>query len=167
MTMESARDLFLHDARSMYGGTRRLVRGLAKVEERVGELQLEDLIHELGTASGKQAKRLEEVFELVDERAKQEVSPVIDGFLQEASALSRERPVKQVEDVFIAEAASGIARYCMQTFQGMLQVAEQAGITTAAPKVGDALEVCLKEHKKLLKDLQKLTEKLIGQTRPS
>lgn len=167
MTMESARDLFLHDARSMYGGTRRLERGLPKVEERVGEMQLTNLIRELQAASGEQAKRLEEVFELVDERAKQEASPVIDGFLQEASTLSRERPVKQVGDVFIAETASGIARHCMQTFQGMLQIAEQAGITTAVPRVGDALEVCVKEHKKLSKDLQKLTEKLIGQMRPS
>ena len=55
MTMESARDLFLHDARSMYGGIRRLERGFAKVEEHVGEMQLTNLIHELGTASGEQA----------------------------------------------------------------------------------------------------------------
>ena len=53
-----------------------------------------------------------------------------------------------------------MVQYSMDTFDVMLQLAGQAGITTSSPKIGDALELSMKEHKKLRKDLKKPGQKI-------
>ena len=49
--MNSARELFEHETRSMYDGMKRLERGLAQIEKRTGETQLTKLIGELRAAA--------------------------------------------------------------------------------------------------------------------
>jgi ferritin-like metal-binding protein YciE len=165
--MESARKLFLHIASSMYGGMKRLERSLPGIESRTAESQLTKVVGELREVCSEQAKRLEEVFGLLDQRPSKEPSPAIGGFLEEEAMARRGRRAKQVTDLVAMKTASDVAQYSMQTFDVMLQLANHAGIITSSPRVGDALEVSMKEHKKLQKDLKKLSGTLVEQLSPS
>ncbi len=165
--MESARELFVHLTRSMYEGMKRLERSLAGIEKRTAETQLTKVVGELRAVCSEQAKRLEEVFGLLDQRPSKEPSPVIAGFLEAEAMARRGRRAKQVTDLVAAKTASDVAQYSMQTFEVMLQLADHAGIITSSPRIGDALEVSMKEHKKLRKDLKKLNGMLVEQLSPS
>jgi ferritin-like metal-binding protein YciE len=165
--MENARELFLHLASSMYGAIKPLERSLTGIEKRTAETQLAELVGDLRAACSEQAKRLEEVFGLFDQRPSKEPSPAIAGFLEEEAMARRGRRAKQVTDLVAAKTASDVAQYSVQTFDVMLQLADHAGILTSSPKVGDALEVSMKEHRKLQKDLKKLSDALVEQLSPS
>ena len=165
--MESARDLFDHLLRSMYDGTRRLERGIAQIAGGISDAQLTKSMEDLRSDVGEQTKRLEEIFELIDEKPATEESSTVNAMLGEVSALKKQRPNKAVFDAFAGSTAAGITQYSMDTFETILQLAERSGVTTSAPKVADNLEVSRKEHKKLHKDLQKLNEQLMERLRPS
>ena len=92
---------------------------------------------------------------------------MIAGFLEEEAMARRGHRAKQVTDLVAAKTASDVVQYSMDTFDVMLQIAGQAGITTSSPKIGDALELSMKEHKKLRKDLKKLNGTLVEQLSPS
>jgi ferritin-like metal-binding protein YciE len=113
-----------------------------------------------------QTRRLEEVFAMLDQRPRKEPSPVIEGILEASSSLGSS-VAQEVKDVTAAKTASDLVQFSMQTLGVMLRVAEQAGITNASPRIADALEVSIKEHKKLEKDLKRLNERLVEQLRPS
>jgi ferritin-like metal-binding protein YciE len=165
--MESARELFLHLARSMYQGMKRIERSMAGIEKRTAERQLTEVVGELRAACSEQANRLEEVLGLLDQRPSKEPSPVIAGLLEQEATARRRRWAKQVADLIAAKTASDVTQYSMQTFDVMVQLAEHAGITTTSPRIGDALEVSAKEHKKLHKELEKLSGTLVEQLPPS
>jgi ferritin-like metal-binding protein YciE len=165
--MDSARTVFEHEARSMYDGMKRLERGLAQIEKRTGETELTKLVRALRAAAAEQTKRLEDVFGMLDQRPSSDPSHVVEAFLEEEAVARRSRAAKPVYDLLVATTAGDLAQYAMQTFESMSQTAERAGITTSAPRIGDALDVCAKEHRKLRKDLQKLQGKLLEQVPPS
>jgi ferritin-like metal-binding protein YciE len=165
--MESARDLFEHLARSMYDATKRLERGLSTLAGDVSDSQLTTSVRDLQSDVAEQRKRLEQIFGLLDQKPAAEESTTIKAMLAEISTLKKQRPHKEAFDAFAGSSASDITQYSMDTFETMLQLAEQSGITTAAPKIGDNLHVSMKEHKKLNKDLKKLNEQLVQRLRPS
>jgi ferritin-like metal-binding protein YciE len=165
--MESARQLFEHLARSMYDATKRMERDIAKWAADVSDSQLTTSVQDLHSDVGEQRKRLEEIFELLDQKPATEESATIKAMLAEVSTLKKQRPGKEVFDAFAGSSAGDITQYSMDTFETMLQLAERSGVTTAAPKIGDNLQVSMKEHKKLHKDFKKLNEQLLQRLRPS
>lgn len=165
--METAQDLFQHELRSMYDGAKRLARPLVTMAKATSSPDLSTQVEDLGSILQEQTRRLEEIFELLGEKPAKQESTTIQGFIEEFRSFRGERPSKETMDVFVAHVAADIASYAMDEYESMLQVAEHAGVTNASPKIADNLQVSMKEHKKLQKDVKKLTEKLIQQLRPA
>ena len=166
--METAHELFEHELQSAYDGVKRLERGLGTVAKAASHPQLSTKVEDLHKAVKDQVKRVEEIFELLHQDARKQESKPVKGFLDEfRSFVKEQKPQKEVLDAFVAHVAGDIAQYAMEEFQGMLQIAEQSGATNASPKISDNLQVSMKEHKKIHKDIQKLTDQLIQQIRPS
>jgi ferritin-like metal-binding protein YciE len=81
--------------------------------------------------------------------------------------IREEKPETEPLDVQAAETASDICQYLMQSYQTMLMLAERSGVTHSTPKVADLLKVSSREEKKIGQDIQKLSDPLIEQLRPS
>jgi ferritin-like metal-binding protein YciE len=166
--METAHELFEHELQSAYDGVKRLERGLGTVVKAASHPDLSTKVQDLHTAVKDQVQRVEEIFELLHQDAQKQESKPAKAFLDEFRTFTKvQKPEKEILDVFVAHVAGDIAQYAMEEFQGMLQIAEQAGATNASPKIADNLQVSMKEHKKIHKDIQKLTDTLIQQIRPS
>ena len=165
--METASELFHYELREMYDVVKRLERGLRSVMKGASEPQLSTKVEDLQKAASDQVKRVEEIFDLLDEKPSKQECGAIKGMLDGFRSFKAENPEKAALDVYVANVAGDIAQYSMEGFQNALQIAEQAGVATASPKIADDLQVSMKEHKKIHKDIQKLTDKLIQQLRPS
>jgi ferritin-like metal-binding protein YciE len=165
--MESARELFEHEVRSMYDGTKRLSPGLERMAKGASHPELATKLDELRTANEEQMRRLEEIFELMGEQPGRSESRPIRGFLDDFASFVKQRPEKEPFDVYVAHAAGDIARYVMDDYQSMLLLAERSGVAHTAPRISDLLKVSAREAKKLGKDIQKLADPLVEQLRPS
>src|SRR5919108_1165985 len=153
--METAKELFEHELKSMYDGVKRLERGLAQMSKAASHPELTANVRDLHTAVKEQVRRVEEIFELLDKKPEKQESKAIKGLFEEYRSFVRDqKPEKEVLDTFLAGSAADIAQYAMEEFQSMLQVAEQSGATNTSPKIADNLHVSMKEHKKIHKDIQ-------------
>src|SRR5204863_2717927 len=134
-SMESARDLFEHEVKSMYDGAKQLARGLDQIRKKASHPELSSKIDDLRKASQEQARRLEEVFELMSQKAERSESRSVRGLLEDFSTMIKEeKPEKEPLDVHAAETASDIAEYRMQGYSTMLMLAERSGGSHATPK---------------------------------
>jgi ferritin-like metal-binding protein YciE len=165
--METAQELFEHELRSMYEGVKRLGRGMGPMQKAASHPELSTKVQELHEAIKEQSTRLEEIFELLGRKPEKQESKTVKGFLDEFRSFKEQRPEKEVMDVFLAHSATDLAQYAMDEYQTMLEVAEQAGATNSSPKIADNLQVSMKEHKKIHKDIKKLSDQLVSQLRPA
>lgn len=166
--MESARELFHHEARSLLDGTKQLGRGLQKMAKKASHPELRSKIEDLRTATEEQRRRVEEIFSLMGEKETTTDSLTLRAILGEVdSFVSQEKPDKEPLDIYLAHTASDVANYLMDEYESMLLLAERSGITHATPKVSELLKVSGKECKKIGTDIHKMIEPLIEQVRPS
>jgi ferritin-like metal-binding protein YciE len=166
--MESARDLLEHELQAMYDATKRLSSGLQRMAKKASHPALSSKIQDLHKANQEQMRRLEEIFQLVGQKPSRSESKTVRGFLGDfATFANQEKPEKEPLDVYVAHAAADIAQYMMEGYEAMLLLAERSGATHATPKISDLLKVSTRETKKIGKDIQKLTDPLVEQLRPS
>ncbi|MCA1831778.1 MAG: DUF892 family protein, partial [Actinobacteria bacterium] len=81
--METAHELFEHELQSAYDGVKRLERGLGPMTKAASHPQLSTRVGDLNTAVKEQARRLEEIFELIDQKPQKQESKAVKAFLDE------------------------------------------------------------------------------------
>jgi ferritin-like metal-binding protein YciE len=147
-------DLFLHTLQDIYYAENKIVKSLPDMIENAQDAQLKQgLEAHLGETKG-QVKRLEQVFQMLDQKPKAVTCPAIDGIIKEANEVSGEVDDTDVLDAAIIAAGQAVEHYEITRYGSLIAWAKKLG----RADVARLLEQTLTEEKAADKKLTTIAE---------
>jgi ferritin-like metal-binding protein YciE len=120
-------DLFVHTLRDIYYAEKRIEKSLPDmVDKATNPMLKKGFAKHLEETKGHIA-RLEEVFELHDQKPKTVTCPAIDGILEEADEVAGEVDDKQVLDAALIAAGQAVEHYEITRYGTLIEWAKQLG----------------------------------------
>ena len=153
--MNSFENLFLHFAKDIYFAENQILKSLPKLAEAAQNPDLRETFeqHEIETKG--QIQRLEEVFQLLDEKPEGVKCPAILGLIEECEEVLQQNPEPSaVRDAGLIACGQAIEHYEMARYGALLSWASEIGMDDAV----SLLEQTLAEEKNadtLLNELAK------------
>jgi ferritin-like metal-binding protein YciE len=130
--MTETRELFLHDLKDLYYAEQLLTTALPKLAEEATDPELKAGFEAHLAQTEKHVRRLEDVFELLDEEASGEKCPGIDGIKAEHDKFMKEEdPSPEVCDAFLTGAGARAEHYEIAAYTGLITLGEALGETEA------------------------------------
>ena len=156
MEMETLRDLFLDELKDVYHAEGQLVKALTKMAKKADSDQLKAAFEQhLDETKGHQ-DRLEQVFELMDEKPKKKVCKAMQGIVEEGSEVMEEDMEPDVMDAALIASAQRAEHYEIAAYGTLRTYANLLGNAKAAK----ILQSILDEEGATDKKLTKLAEKI-------
>ncbi|UIJ72671.1 ferritin-like domain-containing protein [Aurantimonas sp. HBX-1] len=154
MAIKTLDDLFLHTLQDVYYAEKTIVKSLPKMSKKVTSPELKKAFDKHLEETKGQVTRLEQVFEMLGEKAKAEKCPAIEGIVKEAEELMEEIEDAETLDAALLAAAQAVEHYEISRYGTLVSWAQTLKHTDAmAP-----LQATLDEEKKTDAALSKLGE---------
>jgi ferritin-like metal-binding protein YciE len=151
-------DLFLHTLQDIYYAENKILKSLPEMIENASEAQLKSgLKAHLGETKG-HVQRLEQVFQMLGQKAKAVNCPAIDGIIEEAEEVTGEVEDKDVLDAAIIAAGQAVEHYEITRYGSLIAWAKRLGRSDVA----QVLEQTLKEEKAADKKLTDIAESKVN-----
>lgn len=152
--------LFLHELKDIYWAEKHLAKALPKLSKAATSPKLSQAIEKHLTETEEQITRLEEVFELLGEKAQAKKCEAMSGLLEEATAILEDtKEDSMVRDAGIIIACQKVEHYEIASYGSLVALATKMEHTEVAEK----LTLTLEEEKKTDKLLTKLAESEINE----
>ena len=162
MKLESLHELYLKELRDLYHMEQQIVKALPKIIESTNSQQLRSaLSHHLEETRG-QVTRLEEVFQLHNEKPKAETCDGMKGILEEGEDILDHDENVEVRDAGIIAGAQKVEHYEIAGYGSVRTWAQQMGHTRAAQLLGQTLEQEKKADAKLTELARTLNMEAVG-----
>lgn len=143
---------FLDQLKDIYYAEQQLLKALNDMKAACTTEELEDAFEEHHKQTERQVKRLDKVFQLLNEKPEGKKCEAMDGLIKEAKTIISETPEgTMTRDAALIIAAQKVEHYEIATYGSLVQIAKTLGMNDAA----DVLHLTLNEEK--LAD-EKLTE---------
>ena len=137
---EDLRELFVDSLKDIYWAEKALTKALPKMANKAtSEKLIEGLEHHL-TETEEQVKRLEEVFSIVDVKARAKKCEAMEGLIKEAKSIMKETAKGPVRDAGIIAAAQKVEHYEIATYGTLVAFAKTLGEDDAAALLATTLE---------------------------
>jgi ferritin-like metal-binding protein YciE len=120
-------DLFVHTLRDIYYAEKQIVKALPDMAEKSSDPQLKQGFQSHLRETENHVKRLEQVFQLLGEKAQGVDCPAIDGIIEEANDVAGEVERKAVLDAALIAAAQAVEHYEMTRYGTLIAWAKQLG----------------------------------------
>jgi ferritin-like metal-binding protein YciE len=156
MEMESLRDLFLDELRDMYHAEGQMIKSLPRMAKKADSDELRTAFEEHLEETKKQQERLQEVFQLFEEKPKTKVCKGMQGIIEEGKEMMQEDIDADVLDAALIAAAQRAEHYEIAVYGTLRTYAQLLGEEEAA----DILQEILDEEGTTDKKLTALAEKL-------
>ena len=156
MEMESLRDLFLVELRDMYHAEGQMIKSLPRMAKKADSDELRTALEQHLEETRKQQERLQEVFELFEEKPKTKVCKGMQGILEEGKEVMQEDMDADVLDAALIASAQRAEHYEIAVYGTLRTYAQLLGNNEAA----DILQEILDEEGATDKKLTKLAEKI-------
>jgi ferritin-like metal-binding protein YciE len=156
MEMESLRDLFLDELRDMYHAEGQMIKSLPRMAKKADSDELRTAFEQHLEETRKQQERLQEVFQLFEEKPKTKVCKGMQGILEEGKEMMQEDIDADVLDAALIAAAQRAEHYEIAVYGTLRTYAQLLGNEEAA----DILQEILDEEGTTDKKLTALAEKL-------
>ena len=156
MEMESLRDLFLDELRDMYHAEGQMIKSLPRMAKKADSDELRTAFEQHLEETKKQQERLQEVFELFEEKPKTKVCKGMQGILEEGKEMMQEDIDADVLDAALIAAAQRAEHYEMAVYGTLRTYAQLLGEEEAA----NILQEILDEEGTTDKKLTQLAEKI-------
>ena len=153
-------DAFIDELRDSYDGEKQLTKALAKLAKAATSPQLRDAFEAHLEETQGQIERLEEVFELLEEKARGKHCDGIAGIVEEGKSIMEEEFDETTMDACLIAAGQRAEHYEMAAYGTLVAWAKAMGHTEAAK----LLQKTLDEEKAADKKLSKLAEGGINQS---
>jgi ferritin-like metal-binding protein YciE len=151
-------DLFLHTLQDIYYAENKIVKSLPSMIDTATDAQLKQgLKAHLGETEG-HVKRLEQVFQLLNQKPTSVGCPAIDGIIEEAEEITGEVEDKDVLDAAIIAAGQAVEHYEITRYGSLIAWAKRLGRGDAAR----ILEQTLNEEKAADKKLTSIAESKVN-----
>jgi ferritin-like metal-binding protein YciE len=156
MEMESLRDLFLDELRDMYHAEGQMIKSLPRMAKKADSDELRSAFEEHLEETKKQHERLEEVFELFEEKPKTKVCKGMQGIIEEGKEMMQEDIDADVLDAALIASAQRAEHYEIAAYGTLRTYAQLLGEDEAAK----ILQEILDEEGTADKKLTKLAEQI-------
>ncbi len=155
--MTEARELFVHELRDILYAEKLLVKALPKMAREASDDELSTGFREHLEQTRGQVERLNRVFAALEEPARAEQCPGIDGIIEEHDEFMDENsPSPGVRDLFLTGSGARAEHYEIAAYSGLVTMARALGERECV----DLLSENLREEKETLKALEKAARRL-------
>jgi len=138
------KDFFINELKDIYWAEKHIVTTLPKMKKAATSEQLQQAFTEHTEQSKNQVARLEQVFELLGQKAQAKKCDAMAGIIEEGEGIIEETAEgTATRDVGLILAAQKVEHYEIATYGGLAQLATTLGLTEAA----DLLKQTLEEEK--------------------
>jgi ferritin-like metal-binding protein YciE len=151
-------DLFTYTLQDVYYAENQILKSLPDMIGNANDLQLKQCLQSHLSETQNQVKRLEQVFQMLGQKAKSVSCPAIDGLIEEAEDVTGEVDDKDVLDAAIIAAAQAVEHYEITRYGSLIAWAKRLGRTDVAK----ILEQTLKEEKAADQKLTTIAESKVN-----
>ncbi len=138
------KEFFVSELKDIYYAEKKIAKTLPKMKKAATTEELKAAFESHLTMTEEQIVRLEQVFELLGEKAKAKTCEAIEGIVKEGEEIISETESKTAtRDVGLIFAAQKVEHYEIATYGGLAQLAETLGLT----QVAELLHTTLEEEK--------------------
>jgi ferritin-like metal-binding protein YciE len=154
-------DLFIDELRDIYWAEKHLVKALPKMEKATSSEQLAEAFADHLAVTQEQVSRLEQVFELMGEKARGKKCDAMEGLVKEAeSVIEDTEEGTSTRDVALIIAAQKVEHYEIAAYGGLATLAKTLGKNDVAQLLVQTLD----EEKETDELLTQLAENNINQS---
>jgi ferritin-like metal-binding protein YciE len=139
-SINSLEELFLHTLGDIYFAEQAIVKALPLMVKQAENEQLREGFETHLEETKNQIKRLDEVFQVFNQKAHGERCPAIEGIIEEAKELAGEIGNAQTKDLALAAAAQAVEHYEISRYGTLISLAKQLGHEEAIAPLQETLE---------------------------
>ncbi len=133
------RDALLDEIRDMYDAEKQIVKSLPKMVKGATSEELSEALQEHFDETQNQVTRLEQIFELLDEKPRGKHCAGMAGILEEGSELLKEDAEESVMDAMLIAGAQKVEHYEITSYGTAIAWADALGLTDVAELLGQSL----------------------------
>ena len=132
MDMETLKDLYVEELKDLYSAEKQIIKGLAKMSKAANHPELKQAFTRHQEMTEKHVERLERICADLDVSPRGKKCVGMDGLIEEATELIKEKPEPDVLDAGLIAAAQHVEHYemagygCVRTYARQLGFADQA-----------------------------------------
>jgi ferritin-like metal-binding protein YciE len=160
MGAETLQELLVEELKDLYDAEKQLVRALPKMTKAASDPELQDAFREHTEVTKNQVERLEQIFELLGERAKGKPCKGMKGLVEEGQEVIEEHDDERVLDAAIIGAAQKVEHYEMAGYGTARTFAQRLGLQEAAGLLQETLD----EEGQADKQLTAISKRLLKET---
>lgn len=158
MKLNNLNDLLIHELKDIYNAENQIMKALPKMAKAASSEELRTAFEGHLAETKTQIGRLEQVFEIVGEKASGEKCKAMEGIIKEAEGMMELKADKSVMDAALIACAQRVEHYEIAGYGTVCTYAKQLGMND----VLDLLQMNLSEEKKTDEKLTFLAEQSIN-----
>lgn len=158
MTVKTLNDLFVETLKDLYYVEKKLVKTLPKMADKANSNELKKAIEDHLAETETHVQRLEQVFEMLDQRAVAKTCEALEGLIKEADETTGEIDDDQTLDAAIISSAQTVEHYEIARYGTLACWANEIGNSDIA----ELLEQTLEEEKAADEKLSMIAEDSIN-----
>ncbi len=158
MKLNSLNELFIHELRDAYSAEHQIVKALPKMIDSANYPELRSAFEEHLEQTRTQVGRLEQIFSMLNEKAKASKCKGMDGILDEGKDMIDEDAEPASKDAGLIAAAQRVEHYEIAVYGTLRTYAEMLGNKQAAA----LLEETLQEEKETDERLTSIAENIVN-----
>ena len=156
MKTNSLKDLYLDEIKDLYDAEHQIIKALPNLIDATSSEELRSALTEHLETTKQQAERLEQIFEMMGEKAKGKKCKGMEGVIKEGSEVIEENDDDEVRDAGIIAAAQRVEHYEIAAYGTAHTYARLLGDEASA----ELLEQTLNEEKDADRKLTELAEQI-------
>lgn len=157
--MESLQELLVDELQDLYDAEKQLVKALPKMAKAAANEELKSAFQEHLSVTEQHVQRLEQVFELLGEKAKTKPCKAMKGLVEEGAEVIGEDYEADIKDAALIGAAQRVEHYEIAGYGTARAMAEALGLNEAA----ELLEQTEDEEGDADKKLTEIAETIYGE----
>lgn len=158
MEMESLRELYVDELKDLYSAEKQLVKALPKMAKNASNPELKQAFTDHLQQTEGHVERLEQIFEMLGERAGGKKCKGMEGLIEEAKELLEEDAAEDVLDAGMISKAQHVEHYEIAGYGTVRTWAQQLGLDDQA----DLLQQTLDEESKANELLSEIAESSVN-----
>ena len=134
MELETLKDLYIEELKDLYSAEKQIIKGLAKMTKAASHPELKEAFARHAEMTEKHVERLERICADLEVSPRGKKCVGMEGLIEEAADLIREKPDADVLDAGLIAAAQHVEHYemagygCVRTYARQLGYADQADL---------------------------------------
>jgi ferritin-like metal-binding protein YciE len=156
--MDTLRELFIHELQDLYSAEQQILKALPKMAAAANSPDLRDAFQSHLAQTKDQVKRLDSIFEELDESPKGKTCKGMEGLVEEGSEIVSENAESAVKDAGLIVAAQKVEHYEIAGYGSVCVFAGLLGL----PNIKQLLKQTMAEEEEADKKLTRIAEGIVN-----